>query len=808
MKSVSGAEYLAFFPRPDGAGDDNQGKKASRHVQVELRAEFVGPLLAHAQPHIRLAALNLVSHCASISRPLSAPALQLLKSGFPYFHTESDPEIRDQVMAGIRSLTERLAASSYAAEKELKTLHSQLAKRIDQRPSPADLAQSHYLDSRIEDAKNFCIWYISYLRTLLHPGASYQRNITALRALTILIKSGVDASLADYAFSVSAGHGSTIVTGKVVKKGHLQWPEFASDIKIFEPETRKVLCNALFNPFTDVRAMAAETLRYAPVWTVGDLFSVLEDGIDIMNQSGREKHADGVARLLMLMFELASRKQVEIHDVAWGIRMNAQSGLGVIEWILEVIDRQYLLVAEADFQIAVKTRPVYGLFGALGLILQRKDVYDYLSDEEAKTWRALHLRMFAACESVWRITKGPLCYHAPEGHVPENLGDDEEDEEDQDSQTIMSYSWRAVKEMSGLLGLILQKAPFSESEPDKSTIKRDDFRTYGELLLEQLSNIRHRGAFSAVSPAFVDLCKRCFRSDDAMIEELPREWLRNNLQQILQKANVITRRSAGLPFLIVGILASEKDKARPLMQSTFRRFVEIATMPAPNKADGEKMDLPQVHAMNCLKFLFTDARVSDAVAPFIGEALALAVSCFGSQIWAIRNCGVMLFTALTNRLFGTKRSRNEYLFTASAFTTKSFFEKYPSVRGVLLANLTEKVRDLEHGGSAAVEMVYPALSLIARLDAAPDYQGMEDFRALIEECMGSRIWKVREMSARAFATLVTPKECLDVIEKLLQVSDARRNRLHGNLCAVRALMERRLMQAIVEDRGNGEGLYP
>lgn len=144
----------------------------------------------------------------------------------------------------------------------------------------------------------------------------------------------------------------------------------------------------------------------------------------------------------------------------------------------------------------------------------------------------------------------------------------------------------------------------------------------------------------------------------------------------------------------------------------------------------------------------------------------------------------MVFTALLNRLFGARRGRNEH----SAFDTRGFFERYPSVRGVLLEGLRERVGGLD-GGLGGVEMVYPALSLVARLDYAQGYD-VGEFEEVVGRCMGSRVWKVREMAARAYVALVGG--CEGVVERLVEeVRGAGQNRVHGGLCAVRALLERR-----------------
>lgn len=735
-----------------------------------------------------MSAFNLIVQSTSITRPFTPDALNLLKAALPPLHAESDAEVRDLIIGGIRNLIERIAYSSYASEKELKNLQQKL--RSGNRPTPDDIRKMIQLDSSVSNAKDFCGWYIGLLEALLRPGSNYQRCITGLRALGFLIRSGVDASLIDRMFVVLPGKGSIASNREPFKKGLFKWPEFSKEMEIFRPEIKRVLLEAMFNPFDDVRAISAEVLRFDPKWDSGNVKSFLERGLQAMNESGRARDSDGFARTMALMFELSRRGNITFtgNDKMWGFKIDCDSsGLGVVRWILDVLEKEYINVAAADFQLAVGERPIYGLFASLLLILETSES----SEEDAPAWKEVHERIFKFCEEIWRLTKAPLCFDSPEGHVPVDF---DEKDEDMSTQMVMSYSWRAVKESSSLLGAILSRASFSSLSPT-------DFERGGKLLLQQLADIRHRGVFSSVSPSFVALCSRCFKSSIPAIRELPRTWLRRNLDLIMKKSNAITRRSAGLPYLIIGVLVSETDPARPLLSSTFARFVEIATMPAFASQNGEKMDLPQVHALNCLKFLFTDPRVSQVVVPYMGKGLELAVSCFGSEIWAIRNCGVMLFTALTNRLFGLRKSRNDYF---SGITTRSFFEKFVGVRTVLLKNLQEKVGGLEGGDAVSIEMVYPALSLIARMEMDPEYDGMEDFQEPIERCMRSRIWKVREMAARAFTALIGPKQVVDTIAVLMKVGTERQNELHGNLCTVRVLLERRVWQAVLDESEAGE----
>lgn len=92
-----------------------------------------------------------------------------------------------------------------------------------------------------------------------------------------------------------------------------------------------------------------------------------------------------------------------------------------------------------DFQRAVRERPVHGLLSGLRLIFAREGVY---SGVEKGVVRGLVERVFRVCAEVWDITKGVLCDESPEGYMPI----EEEEDEDLNTQTVMSYSWRGVKE--------------------------------------------------------------------------------------------------------------------------------------------------------------------------------------------------------------------------------------------------------------------------------------------------------------------------------------------------------------------------
>jgi hypothetical protein len=86
---------------------------------------------------------------------------------------------------------------------------------------------------------------------------------------------------------------------------------------------------------------------------------------------------------------------------------------------------------------------------------------------------------------------------------------------DSTAQEILSSSWRSLKEASSLLGTAL-------SLPSST---REEYKAAGYLFMEWLNRIRHRGAFSAVMPAFELLCRECFKDTTKNLNTLPKEWL-------------------------------------------------------------------------------------------------------------------------------------------------------------------------------------------------------------------------------------------------------------------------------------------
>jgi hypothetical protein len=95
----------------------------------------------------------------------------------------------------------------------------------------------------------------------------------------------------------------------------------------------------------------------------------------------------------------------------------------------------------------------------------------------------------------------------------------------------------------------------------------------------------------------------------------------------IQEQQSTTRRSAGIPVLMTGIMAASPEHFDEIM----KRLVEIAFTPLP-ASEEEQTSIPQVHAMNCLKEAFKNSSLSASCEPYVGIGLQLVAHSLKSSV--------------------------------------------------------------------------------------------------------------------------------------------------------------------------------
>jgi hypothetical protein len=91
-----------------------------------------------------------------------------------------------------------------------------------------------------------------------------------------------------------------------------------------------------------------------------------------------------------------------------------------------------------------------------------------------------------------------------------------------------------------------------------------------------------------------------------------------------------TRRSAGIPALLTGILAANSES--PAFEEVMAQLKTLARQPAVFTAKDET-NIPQVHAMNSLKEIFKSSGLGKRCENHIADCLQIAAESLKSKMY-------------------------------------------------------------------------------------------------------------------------------------------------------------------------------
>ncbi|KAK5745012.1 hypothetical protein LTR17_001763 [Elasticomyces elasticus] len=594
------------------------------------------------------------------------------------------------------------------------------ANRAEVSTSGSDAALAVVLHSHAD----FLSWLIRFLQWELRPTASYQRHISALKCILIVARSGLDNSVAKASLSKSA-------------LAETQWP---MKMHVLTTNMCGLLLDRFVDPFDDVRQMASAILTLFPADDADCLRrteAALLQAERAMLASGRADLADGVAYLYKLLD-----------------RQCSDAG-SMLTLLLEKLGRM-INTAQSDLGEAVARCPIHGLLTSLRYVLEQ---HQQPTDDQ-------QTQLVGYLIEIWMVVKPVLCDDAPEGYMAE----DAEETDEVSTKDTLSYCWRALKESSMLLATLLQGLG-----PARST----QIQELSELCFTQLAELRHRGAFSTVAQTWIACC---VASRDLCTEsgrQLLPHWYAKVVAILRNNTTINTRRSAGLPALLCGILVADRDGT--LIKQAFDDLEAIARTLVASEAEQEG-SLPQVHAMNCLKDVLKNSRLAEASENYVPVALKLAADALQSSAWAVRNCGLMLFRAVIDRLLGTS---DAHIDDHGQVQKQLSVDQHPQLLSVVLGLLRTPF-DAPEMTMARSEGVFPALQLLQRLEV-PEAQAAAARRA-VYGLMGSSQWHVREKAARTYASLIASREACQEFERLLDITTMSQNALHGALLSARHIM--------------------
>lgn len=247
--------------------------------------------------------------------------------------------------------------------------------------------------------------------------------------------------------------------------------------------------------------------------------------------------------------------------------------------------------------------------------------------------------------------------------------------------------------------------------------------------------------------------------------------------------------------MMTGVLSA--NAPNPSFEQVMNKLMEIASQEARvTETDGS--NLPQVHAYNCLKEIFKSSYLTamgNKSEKFLPQCLELAANGLKSELWAIRNCGLILLRSLIDCLFGSHQSKALMEAGWDGKANRIAYHRYPSLPRTLLHLLKSGHHMMASiaASSAAAESVFPALDIIRR--AGPPEVLREELQIHIAKYLASPVWHVREIAARTLCSCLLHAKWLDTITSIAaesvrsQIGNVQ-NHVHGVLLALKYIVDR------------------
>ncbi|XP_073867996.1 tRNA (32-2'-O)-methyltransferase regulator THADA isoform X9 [Macaca fascicularis] len=370
------------------------------------------------------------------------------------------------------------------------------------------------------------------------------------------------------------------------------------------------------------------------------------------------------------------------------------------------------------------------------------------------------------------------------------------------AQMVLVCCWRSMKEVALLLGTLCQLLPMQPvPESSDGLLTVEQVKEIGDYFKQHLLQSRHRGAFELAYTGFVKLTEVLNRCPNVSLQKLPEQWLWSVLEEIKcsdpSSKLCATRRSAGIPFYIQALLASEPKKGKmDLLKITMKELISLA-----GPTDDLQSTVPQVHALNILRALFRDTRLGENIIPYVADGAKAAILGFTSPVWAVRNSSTLLFSALITRIFGVKRAKDE-LSKTNRMTGREFFSRFPELYPFLLKQLETVANavDSDMGEPNRHPSMFLLLLVLERLypspmDGTSSALSMGPFVPFIMRCGHSPVYHSREMAARALVPFVMIDHIPNTIRTLLATLPSctdqcfRQNHIHGTLLQVFHLLQ-------------------
>lgn len=761
---------------------------------ADLTDIHVQEALYCADEDVRSDSFALVCNTLKKAECISQTEVDLLKEHLPYNMKVDSAPFRQQLGSNLQKLLVRLRDSCVTLLKNTKENKRKLDCAVD-----------------------FVEWLHELCIECLLPGACYQRRKCSLDILQVIYESLI------YSPDEKQRKGFVPETAtKLVEYAHTtgHWNFFSIDCV-----HALILC--LLDGADEIKMSAFHLLRRCHQLPVEDNSNavnglcchLLAEALKLCNSPKGHEGQSGSFLCKLLFEKYAIEKQITFgfrsdeHRKEFHISLyktDDDSVLRFLKILLEDISSCWE-EANKDLVRASKEYPLYGMIAALTSCLTD---CDQLWSTPTKHLQVVNIcgQFVQLCQTIIEKMLSVMAGVAGQDSCPsfaeisvalenlllENQSDyNESTSLSPEYQYMLSFCWNNIKECCTALGEVAWKCVISVCPLLVSQIE-----SIRKMFMLVLTKCRHKGVIEGCRSAFIRFCCAMFMSTDDNIQAIPATIVTELLTNLKKNALSVsaTRRSAGLPIIIQSILTSEwKTKKTTSLTHTIKALFEISEMAIDE--DLGITDLPQVHGLNIINSLFSDASLTVNLIGHVGHALILVIQQLGSAYWAVRNAGTRLFSTLVTRVFGQNKSHDNMVCNSVTFLELSSF--YPELPPFMLKILTEAANGDICNISQIHPGLFPVLTLLSFLkpmetkDTAVIRQ-LKQFSDNVIVFSKSPVYHLRHLTAAAIVGTITVAEMMSSAMKCLRtqvvgmegfeaVMDF--NGIHGGLLFVNKLLD-------------------
>ncbi|KAM3720770.1 Thyroid adenoma-associated protein [Dirofilaria immitis] len=642
--------------------------------------------LFNATTRIRLMAWSLICDHPKLTTSISSRQLLLCKSFIATNMAEQSPAVRLTILSGLKKISIRI------------------------RESGQNIMKNSNYEDKLQPYVDFIYWLRDLCFQNLIQYANFSRRIMALQMLEHLF-------LDNYLVNDNKGMFFEFLLPK---------------LKPTDEQISRVIC--CLDDSYQLCQISALRLLSSPFFEIHDF------NFDFYFSEMKQQMFS-----IRSLFTLTSSYRLRFY-----LKKNPENLQNVFQYLLNVCKDRIKLISEDFLMIATKQGFVYSILSAISVILE---LFQSTSTNSDWCVTLINHDLLPMCFQISELVAPVVNSMSPEGFIPDehintivNIKDFEQLKESTDfCQALLASCWRSHKYVSAIFYIVITKWL------GNSLLSSETVQCICNYYWRQLTECKHCGAIETAVEGFEALCAKFWSfvlAGNSRFIDLfhPEAWVKQIIDLIDSKKNILcaTRRSAGLPHLLVSILVKEPiTNDAQCLKTTMLSMLE----------NGKRSYEAQVHSINIMRAIFSNSRLSELVLCYVEPAVNLCFAFFSSRSWAVRSAASQLFAALINRMFGIPRSiqLSFHPHEKNRLSSFEFFSRFPSLYDLLHRQFDESKK------SDSQLRMFAVLTVLIHLFPSPRHISIYSLSTyvipLLKFSLSCRAMRLRELFVAALISI-------------------------------------------------------